>query len=102
MEMWYDDVLRGRLRLVGSNDSSTGWRDVVPKKMGRGRTGYRVKMCIDPENCTKQTYIPGDTVDEPRKAAVWRAQYMYDHPFPAKRPNTKKVCFRPDLKPWML
>ena len=57
---------------------------------------------IDPENCTKQTYIPGDTVDEPRKAAVWRAQYIYDHPFPAKRPNTKKVCFRPDLKPWML
>ena len=56
-----------------------------------GRSGYRVKMNTDPENTVGQTYIKGKSRDTARETAIWRAQYIHNNPFPAKRPETTKV-----------
>ena len=95
MADFHDDPLRGRLRLVSSTEATTGWQDVVPKELSKGRTGYRVKMRLDPENSNDQTYIKGVTRDTPREAAIWRAQYIHDNPFPPKQPGNKKVRLAP-------
>ena len=91
MDDFHDNLLRGRLPLVCSTESSTGWQDVLPKLLLGGRTGYHVKMRLDPENCNDQTYIKGTTRDTPREAAIWCAQYIYNNTFLPKDPGIKKV-----------
>ena len=91
MDDFYDDPVRGRLLLVRSGESETGWKEVLGRELAGGRWGYRVKMNTDPENTIGQTYIKGNSRGTAREAAIWRAQYIFDNPFPAKRPETTKV-----------
>ena len=72
-----------------------GWLDVVPKKLAGDKVGYHVKMPgrKDPNNSGAQDTLPGKALDTPREAAIRRAEWIAEHPFPPKAEAAR--CARP-------
>ena len=73
-----------------------GWLDVVPKKLAGDKVGYHVKMRKDPNNSGAQDTLPGKALDTPREAAIRRAEWIAEHPFPPKAAGRK---VRPPFAP---
>ena len=80
------------VQLVRSEANDYGWQDVVPKKLARGKVGYNVKMRLDPENSSVQSFLKGGAVASPRAAAIRRAEFVAEHPFPPKAAGRKVCC----------
>ena len=72
-----------------ANLKGGGWLDVVPKKLAGDKVGYHVKMRKDPNNSGAQDTLPGKALDSPREAAIRRAEWISEHPFPPKAAGRK-------------
>ena len=77
------------LILERSENNPTGWLDVYPAELARGRVGYRVKMRKDPNNSKAQDWVKGIAMPTPRDAAIRRAEYVAENPFPPKDPGRR-------------
>ena len=61
--------------------------------------GYNVKMRLDPNNSKVQAILKGGAVPTPREAAIRRAEFVAEHPFPPKAAGRKVCCLRAALMP---
>ena len=75
-----------------SEDNPFGWQDVVDAKLAGGKEGYRVKMRLDPNNSKAQDFLKGKALPTAREAAIRRAEYMAEHPFPPRKAGLKVCC----------
>ena len=82
---WHFSERLGRwVELVRSTDNTLGWQDVVTANLARGRVGYHVKMRKDPNNSKVQDRVAGEALASPREAAIRRAEWIAENPFPPK------------------
>ena len=95
MDQHFSERLGKLLQLERSEDNSTGWLDVYTVKLAQGRAGYRVKMRKDPNNSKAQDLVKGAAVSTPREAAIRRAEFVAENPFPPKDPGRKVCCPMP-------
>ena len=77
------------VELERSEDNPSGWLDVVEAKLSGGRVGYRVKMRKDPNNSKAQDFVAGKALGAPREAAIRRAEWVAENPFPPKASGRK-------------
>lgn len=87
---WHFSERLGKwLLLVRSEDNPFGWQDVIPAKLAGGKVGYRVKMRKDPNNSKVQDFVAGRALGTAREAAIRRAEWVAENPFPPKAAGRK-------------
>ena len=89
---WHYFQRLGRwVELERSETNAFGWLDVVDAKLAGGKKGYRIKMRLNPNNSKAQDFLKGCALPTPRAAAIRRAEYVAENPFPPKEEG-RKVC----------
>ena len=84
-----------------ANNKGHGWLDVVPKRLAGDKVGYHVKMRKDPNNSKAQDFVAGKALGTPREAAIRRAEWVAEHPFPPKDAGRKvRLLMCPFLFPF--
>ena len=73
----------------------------VVDKLAGDKVGYRVKMRKDPNNSIVQDFVAGKALGTPREAAIRRAEWVAEHPFPPKAAGRKvRLLLCPFLLPF--
>ena len=71
---------------MGGRTSSPGQ---ALRLLSGGRMGYRVKMRKDPNNSKAQDVVAGKALGTPCEAAIRRAEWTAEIPFPSKAHGRK-------------